>query len=275
MTIHCREKILDLTIPKIMGILNLTPDSFYDGGKFGDAQEALKHTEKMLSEGAAIIDMGAMSSRSGAAILSGEEELQRLLPVLEAVRKKFPEALISVDTLRAKVAQEALERGAHIINDITAGRFEPEILEVTAHYKAAFVAMHMQGLPATMQKEPYYENVTSEVLAFFEERLNACHEAGIKDVILDVGFGFGKTTEHNYALLDALEQFTQQNAPVLAGLSRKSMICKLLKVNPENALAGTIAANTIALIKGATILRVHDVKEAVQTVEVFRAANSR
>ena len=271
MTINCRGKLIDLSAPKVMGILNITPDSFHDGGQFLSADKALAQAQKMLAEGATFIDIGGMSSRPGAEIISTEEELNRVFPVVEAIVKHLPEAIISVDTLRAEVAEATLKAGAHVINDISAGRFDAGMLATVAKYKAPFIIMHMQGLPADMQKTPHYTNVVNEVYDFFAERIRACHKAGIIDTILDPGYGFGKTVEHNYTLLRNQSYFANLNQPTLAGLSRKSMICKVLHVNPDKALNGTTAANMLALLNGASILRVHDVKEAVECLGIWGA----
>jgi dihydropteroate synthase len=271
MTINCRGQLVSLSTPKVMGILNLTPDSFFDGGKFNGVDNALHQTERMLNEGAAFIDVGGMSSRPGAAIISEEEELQRVVPVVQQMVKRFPDILISVDTIRARVAKETVEAGAVIVNDISAGRFDQAMLETVAALRAPFIAMHMQGLPANMQQNPVYENVVTEVTDFFVERINACRAAGIKDVILDPGFGFGKTVEHNYTLLRNLSYFQHLNCPLLVGVSRKSMITKVLNIKAADALNGTTALNTLALLNGAHILRVHDVKEAAEVVRLVEA----
>ncbi len=271
MTINCRGKLLDFSAPKLMGILNLTPDSFYAGGRSMDESAVLEHVDKMLRDGADIIDIGGMSSRPGAEIISAEEELKRLMPHLKKIIEQFPHVLISIDTIHNAVAEAALQAGAHIINDISAGRFQPAIVTTAARFKAPFIIMHMQGMPATMQNEPAYKNVVTEVFDFFTERIKACREAGISDLILDPGFGFGKNVAHNYALLRNLEYFSNLHMPLLAGLSRKSMICKVLHVNAEHALNGTTAANMLALINGASLLRVHDVKEAKEAIEIFEA----
>lgn len=275
MTINCRGKLLDFSTPKVMGILNLTPDSFFDGGQLTGEAAVLKHVEKMLNEGANIVDVGGMSSRPGAKIISEEEEITRVLPQVQNVVKNFPNAIISIDTIRASVADECLKAGAHIINDISAGRFDANMLPVVAKYKAPFVIMHMQGMPDTMQQNPQYENVVNELLDFFAERIKACRSAGIIDTILDPGFGFGKTLEHNYTLLRNLQLFSTFNCPVLAGVSRKGMITKLLNIKAEDALNGTSVLNTIALINGASILRVHDVKEAKEAVKLVSKAYLR
>jgi dihydropteroate synthase len=271
MTINCQGKLIDLSSPKVMGILNITPDSFHDGGQFIDPALALKQAEKMLADGADFIDIGGMSSRPGAEIITIEEELNRVLPVVQNIARHLPQATISVDTLRAEVAEAVLKAGAHIINDISAGRYDAQMLETVARYKTPFIIMHMQGLPADMQHTPHYADVVSEVYDFFAERIKACRKAGILDTILDPGYGFGKTLEHNYALLRNQSYFANLRQPMLAGLSRKSMICKVLHVNPDKALNGTTAANMLALLNGAQILRVHDVKEAVECVKIWKA----
>jgi dihydropteroate synthase len=271
MTINCRGKLIDLSSPKVMGILNITPDSFHDGGQYLEVPQALSRVEKMLAEGADFIDIGGMSSRPGADIISEEEELKRVMPVITSIVQKIPEAIISVDTLRAKVAKRALEAGAHVINDISAGRFDEAMLHTVAGFKAPYIIMHMQGLPTDMQVAPKYNDVVIEVYDFFSERIKACRSAGIIDTILDPGFGFGKNLEHNYTLLRNLSYFSNLRLPTLAGVSRKSMICKVLGVNPDKALNGTTAVNMLALMNGAQILRVHDVKEAKEVVKIFEA----
>jgi dihydropteroate synthase len=225
MTINCRGKLLDLSVPKVMGILNATPDSFYAGGRLMEESAVLEYVHKMIRDGVDIIDVGGMSSRPGAAIIAEEEELKRVIPVLESILKRFPDVLISIDTIRAKVAQQALLAGAHIINDITAGRFEPQIMSIAAGFKAPFIMMHTQGMPATMQNEPAYENVLLEVFNFFTERIEAGRMAGLTDIILDPGFGFGKNVGHNYTLLRNLDFFAHLHLPILAGLSSKSRTC--------------------------------------------------
>jgi dihydropteroate synthase len=270
MTINCKGQLLDLSVPKVMGIINVTPDSFFDGGKLTNTDAVLQHAERMLNEGADILDLGGMSSRPGAEIISAEEELKRVIAPLKSLVQHFPNAIISVDTIHAKVAEESLGIGAHIINDISAGRFDEGMLSVVSKHRAPFIIMHMKGLPSDMQREPHYENVTPEVMDFFAERIEACRKTGINDTILDPGFGFGKSIAHNYTLLRNLSYFAQLNLPVVVGVSRKGMICKVLGVNPEDALNGTTIVNTIALMKGAHILRVHDVKEAKQAIKVVQ-----
>ncbi|MBS1634459.1 MAG: dihydropteroate synthase [Bacteroidetes bacterium] len=253
---------------RVMGIVNLTPDSFYDGGKLQHIPEILGAAERMIQDGASILDIGAVSTRPGATNVPEAEELRRLLPALAALRKAFPETWISVDTYRHRVAEAVLDNGADIINDISGGNLDEAMLASVARYKAPYILMHMQGTPQTMQQAPHYDDVFREVYIFFEERLQQLRQLGHTQVILDPGFGFGKTQEHNYTLLHRLNLFNTLGYPVLAGVSRKSMINKLLHTKPENALNGTTVVNTIALLNNARILRVHDVKEAIQAIEV-------
>lgn len=269
-TINCKGRLLDLSEPLVMGILNVTPDSFFDGGRYTGRDEALRRVEQMLREGAAIIDLGGMSSRPGARIISEEEELERVLPVVEAVAARFPEAILSVDTIRARVAREAVEAGAHIVNDISAGRFDEDLFATVAKLQVPYVLMHMRGTPRDMQQNPEYEDVVREVLDFLIEKLGALRAAGVKDVIVDPGFGFGKTVQHNYQLLKNLHAFRITGCPVLAGISRKSMICKVLGVSPAEALNGTTALHMVALQQGASILRAHDVAEARQVIRLWQ-----
>ncbi len=261
---------LNLSLPKVMGILNLTPDSFFDGGKFNATDNALEQTDKMISEGASIIDIGAVSTRPFAKHITEIEEWQRLKKVLPQIRKKYPATIISVDTYRSNIALKAISEGAEMINDISGGRFDKKIFEVIEAQKVPYVMMHIQGNPQTMQKKPHYVNVTKDVDNFFLLQLEKLMDLGInKNIILDPGFGFGKTVEHNYQLLSGLKTFRKHGFPVLAGISRKSMINKVLGTKPEEALNGTTALNMLALINGAQILRVHDVKEAVETIKLF------
>lgn len=254
---------------QVMGILNLTPDSFYDGGKYGSPADALRRAELMVREGAAILDLGAVSTRPGAVQPSEEEEWRRLAPVLQVLAQSFPGIQLSVDTYRSGIARKAIESGAHLINDISGGTMDAAMFETVAALNVPYVLMHIQGRPETMQENPQYENVVNEVKQFFEERIARLKKLGFEKIILDPGFGFGKTMEHNYQLLAALDTFSAMGYPVLAGLSRKSMITKFLNVKKEDALNGTTALNMIALQKGATLLRVHDVKEAVECVKIF------
>jgi dihydropteroate synthase len=268
MQINCRGTLIDLSSPKVMGILNITPDSFFDGGKYIDEDSILRQVQLMLSEGADFIDIGATSSRPGAKEVTEEEELKRLLPAVKTIIKNFPQAIISVDTFRSAVAEKSLQTGAHIINDITAGSDE-KMFETVSRFRTPYIMMHMQGTPQTMQQNPVYTNVVKEVQDFFISKLKKIKQYNIIDLILDVGFGFGKTVEHNFELLKNLELFKITGLPMLAGLSRKSMICKTLNVKPDDALNGTTALNMVALMKGAKILRVHDVKEAKECCRLF------
>lgn len=269
-TINCRGRLLDLSHPIVMGILNLTPDSFFDGGRYSDEAAILRQVEKMLHEGAAILDLGGMSSRPGAVLISEEEELRRVLPAIEAVLQQFPEAVLSIDTFRSKVASEAVAAGASIVNDIYAGRFDENMFETVAALGVPYIMMHMQGDPGNMQKSPTYGDVVKEVLHFFIENLGRLRALGVKDVIADPGFGFGKTVEHNFQLLDNLHIFRMTELPILAGVSRKSMICKVLRINPENALNGTTALHMVALQQGARIIRAHDVREAIEVIQLWQ-----
>jgi dihydropteroate synthase len=262
---------LDFSTSQVMGIINVTPDSFYDGGTNRTNDAVILTAEKHLKEGSTILDIGGMSSRPGAELISEEEELSRVIPALQLVLKYFPSALISIDTFRGKVAEEALSNGASIINDISAGRFDESIVEVVAKRKCPYIIMHIQGIPQNMQQNPSYENVVKEVKAFFEERVAFMNRQGVKNLILDVGFGFGKTVAHNYQLLSCLKEFKAFGYPILAGVSRKSMLTKLLEITIEQSLNATTVANTLALVNGANILRVHDVKEAVEAVRIYNA----
>lgn len=255
-------------VPLIMGILNVTPDSFFDGGKYTEEHIWLEHTGKMISEGAWIIDIGAYSTRPGAKDVSETEELERLIKVILSIRKAFPEILISVDTFRANVAEKAVMAGANIINDISGGTLDDKMFEMVARLKVPYVLMHIQGNPQIMQQNPQYNNVTEEVLAFLSGKIRRLKELGCEQLIIDPGFGFGKTVEHNFQLLKDLEKFRSLGYPVLAGLSRKSMINKLLNIRSKESLNGTSVLNTIAIQNGATILRVHDVKEAKEAVTI-------
>lgn len=273
-TINCKGRLISLEKPLVMGILNVTPDSFFDGGRHATIGQALKHTEKMLEEGAMFIDVGGMSSRPGAPLLDVDVEMGRVVPVVEALGQNFPDAIISIDTFRSKVAIAAVEAGAHIVNDISAGRQDEFLFETVANLGVPYILMHMQGTPATMQASPQYGDVVADVLDFFIQRVGELKQLGVKDILLDPGFGFGKTVGHNYQLLNNLHVFNMLELPVLAGISRKSMICKVLGVKPENALNGTTALHVIALQQGAKILRVHDVKEAVETIQLWQQAET-
>ena len=269
MTINCKGNLIDLTTPKVMGILNVTPNSFYDGGKYKTETEILYQAEVMLDEGATFIDVGAYSSKPNAEFVSETEELERIVPVINLLLKHFPEAIVSIDTFRSEVAKAAIENGAALINDIAAGNLDERMMETIAHYKVPYVMMHMRGNPQTMQTLTQYDNVVKEMILYFSEKVAKARSFGINDLILDPGFGFAKTTEQNYEILQKLELFQMLELPILAGVSRKSMIYKLLNTNAQEALNGTTVLNTIALTKGAAILRVHDVKEAMECVTLF------
>ena len=273
MTINCNGKLIDLSTPKVMGILNCTPDSFYDGGKYKSESQFLTQVEKMLSDGATFVDIGAYSSKPNAEFVSEEEELNRLLPVLELVLKSFPETIISVDTFRSKIAQKAIENGAAIVNDISAGNLDEKMLETVAKLQVPYIMMHMKGTPQTMQTLAQYDNICKEMLFYFSERVGKARSFGITDIIIDPGFGFAKTLEQNYEVMQKLELFQMLELPLLVGISRKSMIYKTLETTAENSLNGTTFLNAISLQKGANILRVHDVKEAVESVKLFNKLN--
>jgi dihydropteroate synthase len=268
-TINCSGTLVDLAKPKIMGILNLTPDSFFDGGNYNKVDAALAQCEKMIKEGVDFIDVGAYSSKPGTEEVSEEEELKRLLPTFEKLKFEFPQTLFSIDTFRSKVAAQTIDRGAALINDISAGALDPEMLTTIGKHQVPFIAMHMQGRPETMQLQPVYTNVVDEVVFFFSKKIKEAQTAGINDIIIDPGFGFGKTKKHNFELLKQLETFQCFDVPVLAGVSRKSMIYKTLNIKAETALNGTTVLHTLALSKKAQILRVHDVKEAKECINLL------
>lgn len=256
-----------------MGILNATPDSFYNNGRDSDLDSILHNAEKMLNEGATILDIGGASTKPGAELVPAEEELKRIIPVIEAIIKRFPDAWLSVDTYNARTAKEAVNAGISIVNDISSGSIDKEMLTTVAALKVPYIAMHMQGRPKTMQQNPQYKNATQEVLDYLRNTLDTCHSAGITDVIIDPGFGFGKTLEHNFELLRNMHTFRMLGKPILAGISRKGMVWKALDTSPEEALNGTTALNMVALQQGANILRVHDVKEAVETITLYQWLN--
>ena len=249
MTINCRGKLIDLTSPKIMGVLNITPDSFYDGGKYNDEKEILKQVDRMLNEGATFIDVGAYSSRPGADFVSEDDELKRMIPIVNLILKYFPESLLSIDTFRSNVAKKCIEAGAALINDISAGKLDNTMFQTIANLQVPYIMMHMRGNPQTMQQQTNYDDLIKDILFYFSERLAAAKALGIIDMIVDPGFGFAKTLEQNYQLLNKLECFDILNKPILVGVSRKSMIYKLLETPPENALNATTVLNTIALQK--------------------------
>jgi len=273
-TIRCGYQLLDLTQPKVMGILNVTPDSFYDGGKHFDQSNALQQAKQLLEEGADFIDIGGYSSRPGAEHISLAEELNRTIPIIEAVAKRYPNAILSVDTFRSKVAQKALDAGALMVNDIYAGTGDDQMVETVAKNQVPYILMHIQGTPQTMQKAPNYQNVTKDIIQFLSERVDQMKRHQINDVIIDPGFGFGKSVDHNFTLLKQLKLFKFFELPIMVGLSRKSMIKKVLDQPPAEALNGSTVLNTMALLNGAGILRVHDVKqakEAIQLVDYYKA----
>ncbi len=268
-TLNCKGKKMDLSSPKIMAILNITPDSFFDGGKYLDEKAVLVQVEKMLNDGAGMIDIGGMSSRPNAEIISQEEELNRVLPIVAAIHKNFPSAILSIDTFRSEVAKHTIEEGVSIINDISAGTEDAQMFDVAATYNCPLILMHRKGNAQTMLHQTTYENILVEMVDYFIDKVKIARQKNVKDIVLDVGFGFSKTLEQNYFLLNNLAVFKQFNLPILAGLSRKSMLYNLLNTTPENALNATSAVNMIALQNGARLLRVHDVKEAVECVKIY------
>jgi dihydropteroate synthase len=272
-TLNCKGKLLVFDKPLVMGIINITPDSFYEGSRFLEKDEVLRQAEKMIKEGADILDIGGQSTRPGSEQISADEELKRVIGNIETIHQNFPEAIISIDTWYSKVAYEAVKAGAGMVNDISAGNMDEEMLKTVALLKVPYVAMHMKGTPKTMQKDPTYENVCREVLDFFIAKKDECKKAGVYDVIIDPGFGFGKTIAHNFELLKNLSVFKMLESPILIGISRKSTIYKTLGITIEEALNGTTVLNTIALMNGGNILRVHDVKEATETVRLWSMVN--
>lgn len=270
MTINCKGQLIDLSVPKVMGILNITPDSFYDGGTHKNEKDILNHVKKMLHEGATFIDVGAYSSRPNADYVNEDVELKRVVPIVELIIKAFPETLISIDTFRSEVAKQCINAGAAIVNDISAGKLDDNMLQTIADLKVPYIMMHMRGTPQNMQEHTQYNNLVKEVLLYFSERIAAAKALGIIDMIVDPGFGFAKTLEQNYELLNTFELFKMTDKPLLAGLSRKSMIYKTLETSAQEALNGTSVLNTVALLKGASILRVHDVKEAMECIKLTR-----
>ena len=269
-TLNCKGKLLVIDEPIVMGVINITPDSFFSGSRSAE-DEVLFCAEKMIEEGAAILDVGGQSTRPKSIPISADEELKRVLPAIESIHKKFPAQLISVDTFYAKVAKEAADAGACLVNDVSAGTFDENLIATVAALKVPYVLMHMQGTPQTMQQNPFYKNVTLEVFDFLSFKMVELTKAGINDIVIDAGFGFGKKASHNFQLLGQLSFFKQLNKPLLAALSRKATIYKTLGTTPEKALNGTTVMNTMALMNGANILRVHDVKEAVEAVQLFVA----
>ena len=265
-TLNVGGKLLDLTNPIVMGVLNITPDSFFKGSRTQTEKEIVSQAEKMLTEGATILDLGAYSSRPDAEDISFEEEERRLLPALNMIKSKFPEAIISVDTFRANIAEKAIENGAHIINDISGGTLDDKMFETVGRLKVPYVLMHIKGNPKTMKNLNQYDDMIQDICYYFSEKITALKNAGVRDIILDPGFGFAKNIDQNFELLHKLAEFKIFEFPILAGLSRKSMIWKTLQIESDKALNGTTVLNTVALLNGANILRVHDVKEASEAV---------
>ncbi len=270
-SLNCKGKLLTITTPVVMGILNITPDSFYAGSRTQQMSAIIDRAEKMLDDGAAILDIGGQSTRPGSQLLSEEDELKRVMPAIEVLIQKFPNAILSIDTFYAKVAQAAIQSGASIINDISAGTIDDQLLPMVASLKVPYILMHSKGTPQTMQQYAVYDNVVLDVFDALNFKLAALRQAGITDIIIDIGFGFAKISTHNFKLLQQLAYFSQLQCPILAGLSRKATVYKTLNIDPAEALNGTTVLNTIALLNGASILRVHDVKEAVQAIKLVTA----
>lgn len=269
LSLNCKGQLIDLSTPKVMGILNITPDSFYDGGQFKDSKSILVQTEKLISEGATFVDVGAYSSRPGADFVSENEELHRTIPVVELILKHFPKTLISIDSFRANVIRECVNAGAVISNDISAGHLDDQMMKTIGELGIPYIMMHMRGTPQTMQNLTHYDHLITEIFSYFSEQVQLAKQHNIMDVVIDPGFGFAKTLSQNYELLGKLEFFQNLNCPILCGVSRKSMIYKTLNCLPKEALNGTTALNMVALMNGTNILRVHDVKEALECVKLF------
>lgn len=275
MTINCNGQLLDVSTPKVMGILNVTPDSFYDGGRLSDMNSILKKVEHMLLDGATIIDVGGYSSKPNAKEVTAQEEKARTVPVVASIMEHFPEAILSIDTFRSDVAQLCMDQGAAMVNDISAGLLDPLMLKIISNYQVPYIMMHMKGTPQTMTSQTQYEDVIKEMMFYFSERIAAARSLGISDLIIDPGFGFAKTLDQNFEILNHLDVFKMLGLPILAGLSRKSMIYKALDVTADQALNGTTVLNAIALQKGAKILRVHDVKEATETIKLWEKLTAK
>ena len=270
-TLNCRGRLLSITQPVVMGIINTTPDSFFSGSRQQTIEGALQQAEKMISEGAVILDIGGQSTRPGSEQVTAQTEAERVVPVIEALHHTFPGTVLSVDTYYASVAEKAVAAGASVINDISGGMLDAAMLPTTAKLQTPFICMHMKGTPQTMQQFTQYENIVQEVLEYFIERIAACRLAGITDIIIDPGFGFSKTIAQNFELLRGLSVLSMLEKPILAGLSRKGTVYKTLQIQPEEALNGTTVLNTVSLLNGASILRVHDVKEAAETIKLVQA----
>ncbi len=275
LSIKCGDRLINFEKPFVMGILNLTPDSFYDGGSYLNKTAILKRAEQILCEGAEIIDLGAFSTRPGAAEVSTKDEILRMMPAVDFIRKEFPNAILSIDTFRAEVAKSVVaEFGACIINDISGGTMDEDMFQTIGKLKVPYIMMHIKGTPQTMQQNPTYNHLMNDMLTFFRSQIKSLNEFGAKDIIIDPGFGFGKTLDHNYEIIANLQEFNQLDLPILIGLSRKSMIYKFLGGNPSTSLNGTTALNMMSLDHGANILRVHDVKEAVECVKLYSKIKS-
>ena len=274
MNINCKGKLIDLSTPKVMGILNVTPDSFFDGGKYKDEIGILNQVETMLKHQATFIDIGGYSSRPNADDVSETEELNRVIPVIKLILTHFPNTLISIDTFRSNVAKQSIEAGAALVNDISAGQLDSNMLATVGKLGVPYIMMHMKGNPKTMQQQTQYDDLTKDIIAYFAERIAAAHQEKINDIIIDPGFGFSKTVEQNFELLNQLELLEMLDKPLLAGISRKSMIYKTLNSTSKEALNGTTALHMVALQKGAKLLRVHDVKEAMECVTLFNQLKS-
>jgi dihydropteroate synthase len=272
-TLNCKGKLLTITKPLVMGIINATPDSFYHVNAIAGIDAAIIHAGKMLADGADVLDIGGQSTRPGSDRIDYVKEMERVLPLIEGIMRKHPDAILSIDTYQSKVVAAAVAAGASIVNDISAGEMDPDMLGTVASLKVPYICMHMKGTPETMQKNPRYEDIVQELLQYFIRKIAACKEAGINDIIIDPGFGFGKTIQHNFLLLKSLDVFRMLDKPILAGLSRKATIYKTLGITVDEALNGTTVLNTLCLTKSASLLRVHDVKEARQTVDLFAAYN--
>jgi dihydropteroate synthase len=269
-TLNIAGKLLDLSTPQVMGILNVTPDSFFSGSRVLQMEDAYKKADKMLSEGALILDIGGHSTRPGADAVSEEEELHRVLPVVEMLCKRFPQVIVSIDTFRASVARKSIESGAHIINDIAGGNLDPLMFETVAELNVPYILMHSRGTPQTMKELTHYDDLVTDVMRELQTKIYQLRQLGVKDIVADMGFGFAKNADQNYVLLRELRAFETLNVPLLVGVSRKSMIWRKLDITPEQSLNGTTALNTVAILNGANILRVHDVKEAVEVIKLVR-----
>ena len=274
-TLNCKGRLLVLNEPIVMGIINATPDSFYSGSRVGGIDAVLQKTEQMINDGADIIDIGGQSTRPNSKRISADEESERVIPFVEAIHKNFPQTIISIDSFYSAVVKKAVAAGASIVNDVSAGTIDENLVPTVASLKVPYVLMHMKGDPQTMQQNPAYNNVVLDVFDFLNQKINQLHSAGIVDIIVDPGFGFGKTIEHNFELLNGLNFFRQLSKPVLVGMSRKATVYKTLGVNSEEALNGTTVLNAIALLNGASILRVHDVKEAKQAIQLVQALTKK